>query len=271
MKDYLYLDDNDDGHQSRFRVSDTPRFEYLFNEKRYSEALNEINEMLKIDSGYENWNLKGRVLDRLSRFDEAIRCYDNSLKLNKTTDTLINKANTLYCWTKVTFFPEGNCKKALELIDLAINTLPDTEDGSEFYFLKAEILEGLNNLPESYKCYLIAYNEYDKLKAFEKQTFYLKNTSDTLINIVGSSFYNFTPKTGDILTLIKDDENEHDADAIAVVSDNETVGYVANNDYTLIDEVKSASEIRNSIPNNQKIEILFTYIGEYVIARLISH
>lgn len=98
----------------------------------------------------------------------------------------------------------------------------------------------------------------------------MKSTADTLLNIAGSSYYSYTPKTGDILTLVKDDENEHDRDAIAVVKDSETVGYVANNDYTLINEVKSASSIRNSIHDNQKIEILFTYIGEYVIARLIS-
>ncbi len=270
MRDYLYLDDNDDAHQTKFKVSDTEGFDYLFNEKRYPEALNKINEMLKTDSGYENWNLKGKVLDRLSRFDEAVRCYDKSLKINPTTDTLINKANTLYNWAKVTFFPEANYRKARELIDMGINTLPDTEDPSEFYFLKAEILEGQNNLPESYKCYLIAYQEHDKLKEFEKQTSYLKSTADTLLNIAGSSYYSYTPKTGDILTLVKDDENEHDRDAIAVVKDSETVGYVANNDYTLINEVKSASSIRNSIHDNQKIEILFTYIGEYVIARLIS-
>ena len=57
---------------------------------------------------------------------------------------------------------------------------------------------------------------------------------------------------------------------VAVVKDGKTVGYVANNPYTLIDEVKSASNIRNQISDEQKIEILFIYLGEYVIARLLD-
>ena len=70
--------------------------------------------------------------------------------------------------------------------------------------------------------------------------------------------------------MVKDEDNEHDPDAIAVVNNGETVGYVANNPYTLIDEVKSASDIKNSISDNQKAEILFIYLGEYVIAKLLD-
>ena len=43
-----------------------------------------------------------------------------------------------------------------------------------------------------------------------------------------------------------------------------------NNPYTLIDEVKSASDIKNSISDNQKAEILFIYLGEYVVAKLLD-
>ena len=69
--------------------------------------------------------------------------------------------------------------------------------------------------------------------------------------------------------MVKDLENEHDPDAIAAVKDNEIVGYVANSPHTLIDEVKSASDIKNSIKDNQKAEILFDFLGEYTIAKLI--
>jgi tetratricopeptide (TPR) repeat protein len=231
--------------------------------------LDEINEILKEDQNQRNLNLKGTVLAGLSRYEEANACFDKALSLSQSSEIQINKAEALYDWAKISFFPEANYDKALRLIDCGLDALPKSEDPSEFYFLKAEILEAMNHLDESYRCYLTAYKEFDKLKEFERQQDYLKNTSDTLINIVGSSFYDFTPKTGDVLDLARDEENEHDRDAIAVLANEKIVGYVANNPYTLIDEVKSASDIKNLITDNRKAEILFNYLGEYLIARLI--
>ena len=266
MKDYLNIDDNG---QTTFKVSQTPKIDFLIKEKRFDEALTEINKLLKTDNDYSNWNLKGIVLDKLSQFEESIECFDKALQLHKGDDIKLNKANALYDWAKVTFFPEGNYEQALELINNGLDTLPEIEDPSEFYFLKAEILEAQENLIESQKCYLIAHKEFDRLKEFESQTDYLNNTSDTLINSVGSDFYSFTPEPGVIVDLVKDEENEHDPDAIAVVFENKTVGYVANSDYTLIDEVKSASSIKNFLLDNQKAEIQFVYMGEYVIGKLL--
>ena len=270
MKDYLYVDSTDDAHQARFKVPDTPKIDLLIKEKRFSEALSEINELLESDGSYENWNLKGIILDNLKRYSDAVVCFDKASDLSESPEIQKNKADCLYNWAKVTFFPEADYEKALRIIDCGLEVIPDGEDPSEFYFLKAEILEALNELTEAHKCYLTAYKEFDRLKEFEKQSDYLKTTSDTLINIVGSSFYNYTPRSGDILTLVRDDENEHDPDAVAVLLKGKIVGYVANNDYTLIDEVKSASAIRNSITDNQRVEVMFNYLGEYVIAKLIE-
>lgn len=270
MKDYLYIDSKDDAHQARFKVSKTPKINALVKDGKFDEALIEIDEILKTDSSDVNWNCKGIVLDKLANYTEAIECFDKALGLNQTDDYLLNKANSLYNWAKITFFPEGNYDRALELIDCGLDVLPESEDPSEFHFLRAEILEGLNRLVDAQKSYLIAHKEFSRLEEFESQTDYLQNTTDTLVNIVGSSFYNFTPEAGTIVSLVKDEENEHDPDAIAVLKDGETVGYIANNPYTLIDEVKSASAINNAIVPDQKAEILFIYMGEYVIAKLIS-
>lgn len=268
MKEYLYIDSNDD-KQSRFKVSETPKIDYLIKEKRFDEALNEINNLLKSDDSYSNWNLKGIILTNLSRFNESIECFDKALNTEQTDEIKLNKANSLYNWAKITFFPEANHEKALTLINEALDTLPENEDPSEYYFLKAEIYEALNELRKSYECYLTAYKEFDRLEEFKKQSDYLENTENTLFNIVGSDFYSYTPHAGDIINLIKDNENEHDTDAIAVVVNDKIVSYVANNPYTLIDEVKSASDIKNLIKDNQKAEILFIYMGEYVIAKLL--
>ncbi len=269
MKDYLYIDSNDDAHQAKFKVSPTPKIDHLISQEKYSEALSEINQVLKTDNSASNLNLKGIILDKLSEFDEANEYFDKSLNLEENDEVKLNKANALYNWAKISFFPEGNYDKALRIINCALDVIPDSEDPSEFYFLRAEIYEGMDDLVEAQKSYLIAYKEFDRLKELESQIDYLHSTDDTLINIVGSNFYEFTPESGVVVDLIKDDENEHDPDAIEVLVDGKTVGYVANNPYTLIDEVNSASDIKNMIGENQKAEIIFIYLGEYVIAKLI--
>ncbi|MBQ8018430.1 MAG: hypothetical protein IJ258_10060 [Methanobrevibacter sp.] len=269
MKDYLYIDRDDDAHQAKFKVSKTPAIENLIKQEKYDEALDEINGILKDEFTYVNLNLKGIILNKMGQFKKSIECFDEALSFSQNDEFRSNKAHALYDWAKVSFFPEGNYDKALTLINCGLENVPDGEDPSEFYFLKAEILEGLNDLKESYKSYLIAYKEFDRLEEFKNQVNYLQNTQDTLINIVGSNFYEFTPESGVIVDLVRDEENEHDSDAVAVIVDGNTVGYVANNPYTLIDEVKSASDIKSMIGENQKAEILFIYLGEYVIAKLI--
>lgn len=269
MKEYLYIDSKDDTHQTKFKVSQTPKLDLLIKEKKFDEALIEIDELLKTNPDSTNLNIKGNILTNLSRFEESMDCFNKALSIEPSKDIQLNKANSLYNWAKITFFPEANHDNALTLINEALDTLPDDEDPSEYYFLKAEIYEALNELKKSYECYLTAYKEFDRLTDFKKQSDYLENTEDTLFNIVGSDFYSYTPKSGDIINLVKDSDNEHDPDAIAVLVNDKLVSYVANNPYTLIDEVKSASDIKNLINENQKAEILFIYMGEYVIAKLL--
>ena len=272
--DYLDIDPNqkdgsDNTRQTTFKISKTLKVDNLIANEKYDDALSEINRILKTDANYSNWNLKAIILAKLKRYEESVECFDKALSLNPSDEIKLNKANSIYNWAKVTFFPEGNYEKALRLIDDALNIIPDSEDPSEFYFLKAEILEALNDLAESQKAYLIAYKEFDKLKELENQIEYLNNTSDTLIIITGSYFYNFTPEKDIMINLVKQDDNEHDPDAIAVMLNDELIGYVANSPYTLIDEVKSASDIKKLINDNQNAKILFKYLGEYTIAKLV--
>lgn len=269
MKDYLYIDRDDDAHQAKFKVTKTSSIDNLISQEKFSEALDEIDDILQNDYTDTNLNLKGIILNKLGKFSESVEFFDKALALNPSDEFKLNKAYALYDWAKITFFPEGNYEKALKIIECSLECIPESEDPCEFYFLKAEILEGLNRLAESHKAYLTAYNQFDKLKEFERQVNYLETTHDTLVNIVGGSFYEFTPESGVIVNLVRDEENEHDSDAVAVFFNSKLAGYVANNPYTLIDEVKSASDIKNMIGENQKAEIMFIYLGEYVIAKLI--
>ena len=111
-------------------------------------------------------------------------------------------------------------------------------------------------------------NNYDEADKAEKQLEKLKS-SETYINITGVQYYqNFEPfKEGTIVDLIKEPDNPHDLNAIRVEIKGKTVGYVANNEYTLIKEVKSATDIKDTA--STQAEVQFILFGEWVIAKLI--
>ena len=261
--------DNDNTYQSTFDVSQNSKIEYLINQSRFNEALSLINEALKNEENYANWNLKALILDNLEKYDESIECYDKSLLLNPSDEIKINKANTIYKYAKILFFPKSEYEQALNLINQAIDLIEEIDDVSEFYFLKAEILEATGKLVDAKKSYLIAYGEFEKLKELENQIEYLKNTKDILINITGGYFYDFTPEEGLVVKLECEEDNEHDPDAICVCLDGEKIGYVANSEYTLMKCGNSASKIKNKISKDSKAEILFIYLDQYVVAKLI--
>lgn len=70
-----------------------------------------------------------------------------------------------------------------------------------------------------------------------------------------------------IVDLIREPGNPHDKDAIMVVLDGETVGYVANSRYTAIKEVKSATDIKDI--DFSQAEVQFILFRKWVIAKLI--
>ena len=110
----------------------------------------------------------------------------------------------------------------------------------------------------------------DQIRELESQVEFIKSTTETLISITGTRFYFgieiFTP--GLTVNLVREPENEHDGDAVRVEIDGETVGYVANSEYTLIENIKSASDINKM--DFKKAEVIFIYMDEYVIAKLVK-
>lgn len=70
-----------------------------------------------------------------------------------------------------------------------------------------------------------------------------------------------------IVDLIREPGNPHDKDAIMVVLDGETVGYVANGRHTAIKEVKSATDIKDI--DFSQAEVQFILFRKWVIAKLI--
>ena len=63
-------------------------------------------------------------------------------------------------------------------------------------------------------------------------------------------------KEGDIVELIKEPDNAHDSDALKVVWKGEMVGYVANNEKTVLEGTLSATEIHSKIKDGVKVKLL---------------
>lgn len=241
----------------------------LADEKRYREALCLIDIAIENDNtDFEYYIKKGVILENLNRFRESGEAYEKAIELNDCEEIYENKARMLYRWANSL----NDKNRALELIDEAITILPISKNDEyfeRFWYMKGSILDCLNRPIESRRCYLMAEGMSDEIKKLDEQVEFLKNTKDTLINITGTRFYyGLEPfRKGLTVNLIREDDNGHDPDAVRVEIDGETVGYVANNEYTLIDNVKSASEIRKF--SFKKAEVMMIYLDEYVIARLV--
>ncbi|MBQ6100249.1 MAG: hypothetical protein IJL02_10375 [Methanobrevibacter sp.] len=264
-----------DTYQSKLAVETSPADKALrlLDEKRFDDALDVIDDGIKKEKNNPGfWNIKGLIFDSKKDYENAVECFNKSLKISDDSEILLNRANSLYKWAKITFFPEGNLSKAMDLIDEALESLPEGEDSSELWFLKGEIYQGEENNIQARKCFLKAEGRIAELEELENElNQFEKYSGETLINITGTNFYKglepFTPNA--VFKLIKDTENEHDRDAIAVMDDSQIVGYVANSDYTVRFDVESASKIKNRIRDTSTVEVLFIFQNEYVIGRVI--
>ena len=218
----------------------------LFDDSRPNEALTLINVAIEnSNESSEYYNHKAAILESLNRYSEASEAYDKSLELNGSDETRINKALMLYSWANSL----NDKKKALDIITLAIDIIPDSLESAyreKFWYLKGSILDCLGQSIESRICYMKAEGFTDQIKELESQIEFLKSTTETLISITGTRFYFGIEifKPGMTVELVREPENEHDLDAIRVEINGEKVGYVANSEYTVMDNIKSASDIK---------------------------
>lgn len=235
--------------------------------KRYSEALVVINIAIEHEDNFLFHTEKGNILENLNRFRQSAEEYDRAFEINPSDEITECKARALYKWANSL----NDKNQALELINEALLILPEgcqSEYLEKFLYLKGSILDCLGRPIESRKCYMMAEGMVDEIRRLDEEVEYLKNSKDTLINITGTRFYfGLEPfAKGITVNLIREPENEHDSDAIRAEIQGETVGYVANNDYTVIENVKSASEIINM--DFKSAEVVMIYLDEYVIAKL---
>ena len=241
----------------------------LFDDSRANEALTLINVAIEKDGeNYRYFTLKAEILESLNRYSEADDAYASAFKLNDIDETREKWALMMYRWANSL----NDKTKALKIITDAIEILPESLKDTyreKFWYLKGSILDCLGQSIESRICYLKAEGFTDEIKELEGQIEFLKSSKDTLISITGTRFYFGIEifKPGMTVNLIKEPENEHDSDAIRVEIDGEKVGYVANSEYTLVENIKSASDIKDM--DLKKAEVVFIYMDEHVIAKII--
>lgn len=282
VPDYPYMgylnngDDEEDEHHSAPTTSrgnklSKEAFE-LQDEGRYDEAMDLINQALHISPNNPKYlNVKAIILDNSGRYDEALVYYDRSLRIRNKAVVRGNKAQCLYRLANWKHYNETNYKEQLDIINDALATLPDDIDRDLYLHLKGNILEDFGMPIQAKKCHLLASGMLDEIDKIEEKEKILNNPNENFINISGTKFYkNLTPfKEGVVLDLIKEPNNDHDPDAIRVEIDGETVGYVANSSFTLIDQVKSATEIKNKFENKTHAKFMFPFLDDMVIAKLI--
>ena len=274
-----YLNNGDDEEEERPHTSTTTHEDRLSKqafklqkEGRYDEAMDLINQALDVYPNNPRYlNVKAIILDNSGRFEEALVYYDRSLSIRDKSVVRGNKAQCLYRLAKWKNYHETNYKEQLDIINDALATLPDDIDRDLYLHLKGNILEDFGMPIQAKKCHLLASGLLDEIDSIEEKEKILNNSHETFISVAGTKFYkNLLPfKDGVILDLIKEPENEHDHDAIRVEINGETVGYVANSSGTLIDQVKSATEIKNKFDDKTRAKYLFPFLDYMVIAKLI--
>ncbi len=237
---------------------------------RYLEALDTIKRALAADdTDPECYNVRAIIHEDLENYEDALIYYNRSLDMQFSQVVTNNKARLLEKIAKCE--RQHSFEKALKYINEALKITDDDEDRKRFLITKGDILESMGMEKEGFICFLLAADLYDKVDNVEKQAKILENTNDTIICIAGTRFYHDHKllNDGETVEIIREPENEDDPDAIRVEIEGKTAGYVANSSRTLVGKVKSASEIKDIIKENQKARIMFTYIDRYVIAKLI--
>ena len=200
--------------------------------------------------------------------DEALILIDDAIKLHPDDKHFTRKAIFIKSKLKMNVLLKRVKHNDLKLINEALKILPDDCDNGPYLTVKADILDQLGEPVKAKVCRALSVKNYDEVDEADRQLKKLKS-GETYINITGTQFYqNFKPfGEGTIVDLIREPDNKHDKNAIRVEIKGKTVGYVANSKYTLINEVKSASDIKDT--KSKRAQVQFILFKEWVIAKLI--
>lgn len=242
----------------------------LYNEFKEEEALHYIDMALDLDGEHaNNWNRKAIILEAMKRYDESEKCYDRALELYSCNLFYENKAKMLDRWScelveESKKLPDGvdMLNEAGEKIIKAIRALPsETEEDIEKYLHHWDSVNFYIGYERRYQRNLESMKRYGR---------------DELFTIAGRHFYDddFSLFNGQVLNLVKEEDNEFDGDAIAVYANDEKVGYVANSENTKHPMTSSASELQGRFQDTAQGRYMFHLERhadvQFHIGRLIS-
>ena len=236
-----------------------------------NEALILIDSAIKLHPNppANYYNTKAIILEGKEQYEEALKYYNKALAKDRFDEIILNnKAECIKEELREKIIHNKIEPHDLDMIDKALEILPEGYENREYLFTKAGVLELLGEGVKARIYKALSFKNYDEVDKAKKQLEKLKS-SETYINITGTLYYkHFEPfKEGTVVDLIKEPDNPHDKNAIRVEINGETVGYVANSKYTLIKEVKSATDIKNK--GSTQAEVQFILFNEWVIAKLI--
>lgn len=245
------------------------------NDRMFDEALILIDSAIEIKSKNLAFDYmrKAKILQGGFRYEEALKNYDIALTKGNFEKEILKsraecEAECIKSKLEIRVIMHDVTPEHLELVNRALKVLPDTCDNGPYLNLKADILCQLGDPVKGRICRAIAAGNYDKVSKAESKLKKLK-PGKRYINITG--IYNYQGlapfSEGTIVDLIKEPDNPYDRYAIRVDINGETVGYVANSKYTLIKEVASAEEIKNT--SSTQAEVQFILFNEWVVAKLI--
>ena len=243
-------------------------------EKYHEELKNAINRFISARRN-EDDETKAHLISQTAweiyesdrMCDEALILIDSAIKLHPTANDYERKAIFIQYDLKFKVIVKNIKPHDLDRINEALKILPEDCDSAPYLKTKSDILNRLGEPVKARICNALAYKNYDEVDTAEKQLEKLK--IGTYINITGIHYYQgFAPfNEGTVVDLVREPDNPHDRNAIRVEINSETVGYVANSEYTLIKEVKSARDIKDS--NATQAIVQFILLNEWVIAKLI--
>ena len=222
-------------------------------QKRYRAALKYADEAIDFEGeNARNWNVKAIILEDMGRLEKAKECYDRAIELEDHRVYIENKALMIMEWCRSLYENDGDLFKAESLIDEAIDELSTIQTD-------VDIVD-----------YRILRNDIRDRIDFRKKRKALKAIGrENLITIAGTSYFGYPNfEEGMPLKLVRERDNDFEANAIAVYSGDSKVGYVANSTNASSEMSSMASDL--DIPDTACAVYLMRYELRFHIAQIIE-
>ena len=121
-------------------------FDLGYKEKDPKKEIEYYSKCLKLDpKNADAWNNKGVALEKLGRYEEAIRCFDKALEIINS-----EKDESVWFGKGFAFYNLGRYEEAIRCYDKALKIDPEDEVG---WYIKGVALAELGRYEEAIRCF----------------------------------------------------------------------------------------------------------------------